>query len=128
MQGFLNFSLHRINVPCFHNPGEPTSDGHVTVTHQMLASIFRAFRTRSLLQSEKYVQDFSDLFLNFVFVIFIYLAKFRNKSLFCRLTLWWREMNLIGRFFGSVHRNVLNHDLQGFIHVNVFKYRSPTKL
>ena len=34
-------------------PGKPMSGGHVTSTHQMLASIFRAFRTRSLLRSDK---------------------------------------------------------------------------
>ena len=35
------------------HPGEPKNGGHVTITHQMSASLFRAFRTRSLLRSEK---------------------------------------------------------------------------
>ena len=33
------------------------------------------------------------------YLIFIYLANFRNKLLSCGPILWWGEMNLIGRFF-----------------------------
>ena len=33
------------------------------------------------------------------YLIFIYLANFKNKLLFCWLTLWWQETNLIGRSF-----------------------------
>ena len=29
---------------------------------------------------------------------------FKNRLLFCRRTLWWGEMNLIGQFFWLVHR------------------------
>ena len=32
-------------------------------------------------------------------LIFTYLANFGHKLLLFRLTLWWREMNLIGRLF-----------------------------
>ena len=34
-------------------------------------------------------------------LIFIYLANFRNLLLFCKLTLWCEEMNLIGRLFAD---------------------------
>ena len=34
-------------VHCEH-PGEPNRGGHVTITHQMLALSFRAFRTQAL--------------------------------------------------------------------------------
>ena len=36
-----------------HQPGEPKNRGHVTITHQMLASTGRAFCTRSLLRSNQ---------------------------------------------------------------------------
>ena len=38
-------------------PGEPTSGGQVTITHQMLASAFRAIHTTSLLRSAKILQE-----------------------------------------------------------------------
>ena len=44
----LIFSTERLYIP-----GEPKSGGHLTITHQMLASTFRAFRVRSLLRSDK---------------------------------------------------------------------------
>ena len=51
---------------------EPKNGGHMTITHQMLASAFQAFRTRSLVRSEKknivriHVQYFPDLFPYFI--------------------------------------------------------------
>ena len=47
------------------------------------------------------MHDFSDSLPYFVIfqLILIYLANLRNNLLFCKVTLWWEEMNLIGQFF-----------------------------
>ena len=92
--------LHFSGITFLYLPGEPKSGGHVTVTHYMLASTFRAFHTRRLHRSEKKRGNICKTFLTYFHVsrysIFFCLASSRNKLLFCRLTLRWEEMNQIG--------------------------------
>ena len=70
----------------------------------MLAPTFRAFRKRSLLRCDKLLWKHMCKILFWLIpifcdiMIFIFLANFRNKLLFCRLTLLWGEINLIRRF------------------------------
>ena len=73
----------------------------------MSASAFRAFRTESLLQSDKILwENMCKTFLTYSHIskfLNVYLrGQFTNRLLFCRLTVRWGGMNLIG---GSLGRN-----------------------
>ena len=90
------------------------SGGHVTITHQMLASTFRTFTTKVCFDHKKCEEVCVRLFrLIPIFhdIQFFYLAYFRNKLLLCRLTSWWGEMNLISQFFLVVSPGKYEHDL-----------------
>ena len=86
-------------------PGEPKRGGHVTITHQILASITRVFCVFCLDLTKdggKFGQDvFSSLshFVTFYSHLFIQLLK--QNTVFFRLTFWWGEMNLTGQFFSG---------------------------
>ena len=77
-------------------PDEPKSGGHVTITHQMLASIFKVFCSLSPSSSDKkcwenFMQGFSCSFPKLV-VFHIYLDSKWKRLMFRRLTLWREEI------------------------------------
>ena len=83
---FKDFELVQSMIPqslSFVNrdlPGEPKSGGHVTITHQTLASTFPAFCSLSLSRSDKNAgKSFARLFLLMIkthdILFLIYLAS-----------------------------------------------------
>ena len=83
-----------------------------------------------------YAQDTSLTYSHILrYLNFHFLANFRNKLLFCRLTLWWGEINLIRRFslvsspdcsFHELPEHQVNFLLEGFFFTNTNKVNIPT--
>ena len=63
--------------------------------------IFLSISHQNLFRSDKYCEKICARLIPIFcdILMFIHLANLRNKLLFCRLTLWWGEMNPIGRLF-----------------------------
>ena len=91
-QYFLGFS-HLYSSMGRFLPGEPKSGGHMTVTHHMLASDLCLYLTKI---ARNCAQEFAHSCI-FLYFVLLYLANVWKRILFCRLTFWWGELDLIGQ-------------------------------
>ena len=88
-----------------------SSGGHVTVTHRMLASTFRAFRSFSLSRSDKkmfgkFLHDFPCLFAKLVIISRLFSQQVKKSNVLESDTLMGRnetDWSIFGWFTGINH-------------------------